>query len=175
MEKSSREQIDEDARKVLVELQKNSNEKIETIAKNCGFSRQKAWRLIKQLEEKKLIWGYTAVFDEQKIGRIHFIMMLKLTTKKTEEKDIDTIISRKMEEHAAELGVTMETSAFIHGEYDWILTFTAENLAQAKKFSDKVVSTYPDSIQKITLMQTMIFIKQHYVLNPDRKNLKDFM
>jgi len=119
--------------------------------------------------------GYTAVFDEEKIGLIHFIMMLKLTTKKTEEKDIDTIISRKMEDYAAELGITMETSAFIQGEYDWILTFTAENLTHAKKFSDKVVSTYTNSIQKITLMQTMIFIKQHYVLNPDRKKLKDFM
>ena len=68
MSKSSRDQIDKDEKKLLSELVKNSNENIETIAKHCGFSRQKTWRFIKQLEEKKVIWGYTVVFDEEKIG-----------------------------------------------------------------------------------------------------------
>jgi len=57
MAKSSREQRDLDEKKVLAELQKNSNESIETIAKHCGFSRQKVWRTIKQLEENHMIWG----------------------------------------------------------------------------------------------------------------------
>jgi DNA-binding Lrp family transcriptional regulator len=64
MSKSSREQIDKDEKKILSELVKNSNENIETIAKHCGFSRQKVWRAIKRLEEKGLIWGYTAIFNE---------------------------------------------------------------------------------------------------------------
>jgi DNA-binding Lrp family transcriptional regulator len=64
--KSSKEQIEQDQNKLLSELMKNSNENIDTIAKNCGFSRQKACRMIKQLEAKKLIWGYTAIVDEQK-------------------------------------------------------------------------------------------------------------
>jgi DNA-binding Lrp family transcriptional regulator len=175
MVKSTKAQIQKDEMKLLAELQKNSNENIDTIAVHCGFSRQKAWRMIKQLEANKLIWGYTTVSDEKKMGLIHFIMMLKLKGIKTEEKDVDTIISRKMEESAAKLGIIIETSAYIHGEYDWILTFTAENLTQAKKFSDTVICMYPHSIQKITMMQTMIFIKKHYVLNPDRKMLKEFM
>jgi Lrp/AsnC family leucine-responsive transcriptional regulator len=73
MSKSSRDQIVKDEKKILSELVKNSNEKIETIAKHCGFSRQKTWRFIKQLEAKGLIWGYTAIFNEEKIGLIHFI------------------------------------------------------------------------------------------------------
>ncbi len=68
MSKSSKDQIKQDEKKILSELVKNSKENIDTIAKHCGFSRQKAWRLIKQLEEKKLIWGYIAIFDDQKIG-----------------------------------------------------------------------------------------------------------
>jgi len=52
MSKSSREQIDQDERKILSELVKNANENIDTIAKHCGFSRQKTWRMIKQLESK---------------------------------------------------------------------------------------------------------------------------
>jgi len=52
MAKSSKDQIEQDEKKILTELMKNSNENIETIAKRCGFSRQKTWRFIKQLEAK---------------------------------------------------------------------------------------------------------------------------
>ena len=54
-DKKSRDQIDPDEKKLLSELVKNSNEKIDSIAKQCGFSRQKAWRIIKNLEEKGVI------------------------------------------------------------------------------------------------------------------------
>jgi DNA-binding Lrp family transcriptional regulator len=131
--------------------------------------------MIKQLEAKKLIWGYTAVFDEEKIGLTHFILMLKRTIKKAEEKEVDIIISRSTENLAVELGISIENSAYVHGEYDWILTFTAEDIRSAKRFSDSVVALYPHAIEKITIMQTLMFMRKQYILNPDRKKLKEFM
>jgi len=47
MSKSSNGQIEQDEKKVLTELKINSKENIDTIAKQFGFSRQKAWRIIK--------------------------------------------------------------------------------------------------------------------------------
>jgi len=175
MAKSSREQIDEDEKKILSELVKNSNENIDTISKHCGFSRQKTWRFIKQLEEKKLIWGYTAIFNEEKIGLTHFMLMIKRTTKQLEEATADRIISRKLEDLAAEIGITIESSFYVHGEYDWVITFTAEGIRQAKKFSDSVVALHSGIIEKITIMQTLMFIRKQYILNPDRKKLKEFL
>ncbi len=175
MSKSSRDQIDKDEKKILSELVKNSNEKIETIAKHCGFSRQKTWRFIKQLEAKGLIWGYTAIFNEEKIGLIHFILMVKRTTKQIEEKTVDKIVSRKLEDLVAELGITIESSSYVHGEYDWVITFTAEDIKQAKKFSDSLVALHPGVIEKITIMQTLMFIRKQYILNPDKKKLKEFL
>jgi Lrp/AsnC family leucine-responsive transcriptional regulator len=175
MSKSSRDQIVKDEKKILSELVKNSNEKIETIAKHCGFSRQKTWRFIKQLEAKGLIWGYTAICNEEKIGLIHFILMVKRTTKQIEEKTVDKIVSRKLEDLVAELGITIESSSYVHGEYDWVLTFTAEDIKQAKKFSDSLVALHPGVIEKITIMQTLMFIRKQYILNPDKKKLKEFL
>jgi len=175
MSKSSRDQIDMDEKKILFELVKNSNENIEIISKHCGFSRQKTWRFIKQLETKGLIWGYTAIFNEEKIGLEHFILMVKRTTKQIEEKTVDIIVSRKLEDVATQLNITIENSSYVHGEYDWIITFTAKEIKQAKKFSDSVVALHPDMIEKITIMQTLMFIKKQYILNPDRKKLKEFM
>jgi len=175
MSKSSREQIDKDEKKILSELVKNSNENIETIAKHCGFSRQKVWRAIKRLEEKGLIWGYTAIFNEEKIGLIHFMLMVKRTTKQLEEKTADKIISRRLEDLVAELGITIESSSYVHGEYDWVITFTALDIKQAKKFSDSLITLYPGVIEKIAIMQTLMFIRKHYILNPEKMKLKEFL
>jgi DNA-binding Lrp family transcriptional regulator len=175
MSKSSRDQIDKDEKKILSELVKNSNEKIETIAKHCGFSRQKTWRFIKQLEAKGLIWGYTAIFNEEKIGLMHFMLMVKKTMKQIEEKTVDKIVSRKIEDLVAELGITIESSFYVHGEYDWVITFTAEDLKQAKKFSDSLVMLHPGVIEKITIMQTLMFIRKQYILNPEKMKLKEFL
>jgi DNA-binding Lrp family transcriptional regulator len=175
MSKSSRDQIDQDEKKILSELMKNSNENIETIAKHCGFSRQKTWRFIKQLEAKKLIWGYTAIFDEQKIGQTHFMTMIKRAAKQLEKVTADKIVSRKIEDIAKGLGITIESSFYVHGEYDWILTFTAEDIKQAKKFSDSLITFHPGVIEKITIMQTLMFIKKQYILNPEKIKLKDFL
>jgi DNA-binding Lrp family transcriptional regulator len=175
MARSSRDQIDKDEKKILSELVKNSNQKIDTIAKHCSFSRQKVWRAIKQLEENHMIWGYTAIFNEEKIGLKHFMMMIKKSTKRLEETTADKIISRKLEDIAAELGITIESSYYVHGEYDWVITFNAEDIKHAKKFSDSLATLHPGVIEKITIMQTLMFIKKQYILNPESKDLKKFL
>jgi len=175
MSKNSREQIDRDEKKILSELVKNSNENIGTIAKHCGFPRQKVTRAIKKMETKGLIWGYTAIFDEEKIGQQHFILMINRTMEKMEEKVVDIIVSSKTNDLAKELGVTIESSAYVHGKYDWIMTITAENILQAKKFSDALITLYPSGTENITILQTLMFIRKQHILNPDRKKLKEFL
>jgi len=175
MSKSSGKQIEQDEKKILSELVKNSNENIDTIAKHCGFSRQKVWRAIKRLEVKGLIWGYTAVFDEEKIGQTYFMLMIKRAMEKIDEKVVDIIISTKAEDIAKELGITIESSFYVHGEYDWIMTFTAEDVRQAKKFCDSLVALHPSGTEKITILQTLMFIRKQYILNPDKSKLKEFL
>jgi DNA-binding Lrp family transcriptional regulator len=175
MRKSSKEHVKEDEMKILAELTKNSNESIDIIAKHCGFSRQKVWRSIKQLEAQGLIWGYTAIFDEKKIGLNHYILMLKRTSKQLKEGTADNIISRRVEGLMDISDGNIESSIYVHGEYDWVVTFTARDIQQAKKYSDSLMALHPGEIEKITILQTMMFIKKQYILNPDRKKLKDYM
>jgi len=175
MVRSSKEQKQEDEIRILAELMKNSNESIDTIAKHCDFSRHKVWRSIKHLEAENLIWGYTAVFDEKKIGLNYFILMIKRTIRQPGETTVDKIISRKIEDLIKKLGITIESSFYVHGEYDWVITFTSMNIKHAKQIYDSLNTLYPGIIEKITIMQTLMFIKKQYILNPDKKNLRDFL
>ena len=68
MSKSSIKQIELDEKKVMNALQRNARGSIDKIAVDCGFSRQKVWRIIKRLEENKTIWGHYTVIDDEKLG-----------------------------------------------------------------------------------------------------------
>ncbi len=166
---------EEDEKTLLYELVRNSKKSIDSIATRCGFSRQKTWRLIKELEKKKLIWGYTAVFDEEKIGQKHFVFLAKrkiLT--RIDDNILDTVILRKLESGAADIGVIVESSFYVHGEADWMLTATAKNIQQARKFSEEIMTLFPGVFEKISILQTMMFVKKNYILNPERSKLKEF-
>jgi len=167
--------MNQDEKKVLSELVKNANKNIETIAEHCGFSKQKTWRIIKRLETNGFIWGYTAVFNEEKAGLKHFMLMVKRTMKQLDQKTIDKIVSRKLEESATRLGIIIESSAYVHGDYDWILTFTTKDIIHAKKFADILVEFHPGIIEKTTILETLMYIRKHYILNPEKERLIEFL
>jgi len=74
-----------------------------------------------------------------------------------------------------QLGITIETSSYVHGEYDWIATFIAPDIVNAKKFSELVKTTYPDTFQKIDLIETLFDIKKQNIFNPNTNKLKDLI
>jgi DNA-binding Lrp family transcriptional regulator len=175
MSKSSKEQMVLDEKKVLSELLKNSNENIETIAKRCGFSRQKAWRMIKQLEASKKIWGYSAIVDSEKQGLQKFIMFFKQSPRVLDSTTADKVNLDEIKKNYLELDITIETSHYIHGEYDWIIIFTAKDIKQAKKFQNLLQENYPGLIEKINLAQVLYTPRDHCILNPSYSKVKDFI
>jgi len=160
---------------VLSELQKHSNNNIETIAKNCGFSRQKVGRIIKKLEENKIIWGYTTIFEVEHQALQKFLLLIKRTMNVVDETTIENIIFARSEKEYQQIGVTIESSYYIHGEYDWALIFTAKDLKHAKKFSSILSGNYADIIQKTVLMQILYAQRNHYIINPNLAKLKEFI
>jgi Lrp/AsnC family leucine-responsive transcriptional regulator len=173
--KISRAQLDKDEKTILAELKQNANRSIETIAKKCGFSRQKVWRIIKRLEESRMIWGYTAVVDEKKNQLNHYTLLIKRTITRLDEKTVNIIVSRKLEEMIADLGVTVESSYYVNGEYDWVLTFTATDIIHAKKFCESILALHLGAINKTSLLETLFVVKDHYILNPESKKLKELL
>jgi DNA-binding Lrp family transcriptional regulator len=117
-----------DEARILMELQKNSNESIDTIAKNCGFSRQKVWRIIKQLEANQTIWGYTAIIGEQKQDLQKFMLSLQRSLQPLQKETVESIARSRLEKKYLELGITIEGNYYLHGEYDWAIIFTAKDI-----------------------------------------------
>lgn len=175
MAKINKEQQTKDEMKILAEFQQNSNRNIDTIAKRCGFSKQKVRRAIKRMEENHIIWGYTAVADNQKLGFEKFILLIKRSTKEIGEETADQLASYRLNKDVLELGMIVETSYFTHGEYDWVLIFMAKDLKHALKLSNLLLSKYTEMVSKFELIQILITLRSQFILNPDYMKLRELL
>ena len=172
MAKSSSKQIEEDEKKIIKLLLKDSSQSPNNIAKKLGFSRQKAWKLIKKLEKNKTIWGYTSVINESKFNRNIYFAISKLKAPIYEK--IDNIIQDVQEDTESILNIGILGSYYINGAYDWIVIFSAKNIREAKKFCVHIEKQYLDYLERIDLMECIFPLIKYGKLNPDIEKLKEF-
>jgi DNA-binding Lrp family transcriptional regulator len=174
MAKSSYDQIKIDEGKIIEELGKNARGSIDDIAKKCGFSRQKVWRLINKLEKNKYIWGYSVIADHEKIGLKDYLILIKKTTTKL-DKLPELIISRDIEKKAKKLDIKIATSSYLHGAYDWLICISAKDIIHAKRFNEQLIDTYKEFIKETILLENIFQVKKCGIINPQIHKLKEFV
>jgi len=173
MPKRSKKQIESDETKILQELEKNANKSINEIAKKCGFSRQKVWRIIKRLEKDSTIWGYVTVVDHEKQDLNSYFVLIKRTNQPVNNELLESITKRKLEETAEKIGIAIESSYYVNGAYDWIINFTANDIRQAKKFCEGLNIIYEGYIKEVELLEEIFPIKRSSIINPEIDKLKE--
>ncbi len=174
MAKSSTKQIEKDEKKILKELSKNANKSINDIAKTCGFSRQKVWRVINNLEKNKTIWGYIAVIDQEKLNKKRFLMLMKRSNKPISQETLDLILSRNLANEVRKTGLEIINSIYTNGLYDWIVCFNAANIIEAKSLVEKFNKLFEGYILEVHLLEEMFSTVNNGIENPDIKKLKTF-
>jgi DNA-binding Lrp family transcriptional regulator len=175
MVKSSKETMAKDEQKVLNILQSNGKDSIDSISKKCRFSRQKVWRIIKKFEKEKTIWGYSAIINDESIGMKHFILLFKRTTQPANKKMVDEIAFKKMDDIFSDLAIRIENIHYVHGCYDGVISFWAENLVTAKKFINQFSVHMEGLIENTELLETIFPIRKQTIKNPQMKNLAEFL
>jgi Lrp/AsnC family leucine-responsive transcriptional regulator len=174
MVKSSKEQIEADEIKILKELRKNSRLSYNDLAEKCGFSRQKVWRLVNDLEKNKTIWGYSTVIDEEKLGLKQFFLFIKRKGGIPNKTQIDNTINRSLKDHLKQLGITVEASYYTHGTYDWINIITGKNVREVKKFIEHVREHYQNIISDIQVTEVLFTLEKEAIENPKKDKLREF-
>lgn len=168
MAKKSSLQLIEDEKKILRMLQTNGKASIDAIAKKCGFSRQKVWRIMKKFDKEKIIWGYTAIPDERFTGTHRFTMLMKRTTKPLDEHMTKTILSERLDDLLPGK-IFIEDIEYVHGFVDGIFTFHADSLITAKSFCEAFKHHFADYIDDLHLLEPIIVIRRQSLRNPNIK------
>ena len=175
MPKSSQEQIDNDDKKIIAEIRKNSKESIDKIAKKCGFSRQKVWRTIKRLEKNKTIWGYCAVVDDHELEQDRYFLLIKRTSKPIDIEKLQLVFSRVLKKRAQERGVCIECSHYVHGIYDWVICIKAPDIKNVKKYVESLNDLAKEGyVSDIQVLQSIFPIEKNGILNPRIEEFKEF-
>ena len=174
MAKNSVKQIEKDEKRILDELSKNANKSINDIASKCGFSRQKVWRVINNLEKNHTIWGYTAVVDEEKLAKKSYIMLVKRTNKPVSKELINNITTRKRADEVKKLGIDITNSIFTNGRFDWILCINAPDIRAAKGYVEIFNKIYEGYVSELHLVEKMFTAVSYGVTNPEIDKLNDF-
>jgi len=173
MEKKS-ELITDDEKKVLDVLEKNGKESIDEIAKICGFSRQKVWRIIKYFEENKTIWGYVGIQSEEVKGLSHFVLLVKRSTLPIADDFKKELVIGKLDSYLPE-SVKVENIYLTHGTYDGVVTFYAPDLITAKKCISRISQNIGKLFEEFLLLEILIPIRKTGLKNPHMKNLAELL
>ena len=171
---SSKKQIEDDEKKLLTVLQQNAGGSIANISKRCGFSRQKFWRIKKRLEKNKTIWGYNTVVDDEKLGLKRYLILIKRTNKPLTPIQLKLITSRKILDVTSKFGITVESSYFIHGSYDWFFSVTARDLARVKKVINVFTILLKDVISEVDIQEVIFPVEKNNFTNPNLDQIKEF-
>ena len=155
--------------KVLDVLEQHAKENIDELAKKCGFSRQKLWRIIKQLEAEKRIWGYSGVTNAEEYGLKEFVLLVKRKTVPFDESFKKELIFDKLDYYCQD--VKIENIYLTHGLYDGIVTFYAPNLLSAKKLIDQINSKIGKYFEQMLLLETLFMLRKQGMKNPHTKKL----
>jgi len=112
--------LDKKDSQILFELDRNSRQSINEIAKKTKLSRDVVAYRIKQLEKSKIINGYFTLIDFTKLGyqAIRLYLKLKNTTKELEDEIISYFLKEK----------DIFTIYGIDGEFDLALGFLVKDL-----------------------------------------------
>ncbi len=174
MARRSIQQMKEDEDKIIEELQRNARGSIDSIASKFRFSRQKVWRIIKRLEKTKKIWGYSAIIDEEELNKKRFIVLVKRSAEPLEDA-IQKIIDQTLHGLGENIGVTIECSSFLHGEYDWMFIIVANDIKDAKRFCNLFTTEYNKWITEVHLVEDIFSVKKCGIINPKLDKLKEFL
>ncbi|MFA5102062.1 MAG: Lrp/AsnC family transcriptional regulator [Candidatus Thermoplasmatota archaeon] len=175
MPKQSKTQLIDDEQKILELLEADAQASIDVIAKNCGFSRQKVWRIIKRLEEEKRIWGYTVIYEHEPSHLRHFTMLMKRTTIPLDQKVYQEMLTTRLDDLLPDSVIKMENIEYVHGSYDGVFTFFAPDLITAKKFCDRFCQRFNRFVAGVELLEGIFYVRNQTLRNPNLKKLISYL
>jgi len=144
------------------------------IAKESNSYRQRILRNRKTLEEDRVIWGYTAVIDEIKLGHVSYMVLMR--TKPLSKELLDRMVVDVLCKRAQEDGIRVMNVMLLLGDYDWILRFTAPDNQSARRFFEGLrVVMDPHLSEKPRLVNICFSLIQEGKMNPGLESIYDLL
>lgn len=175
MEKKTSDGNEEDfQRRLLHRLLEDPTRSVRAIAAELRSYRQRVWRHKRALERDRVVWGYTAVIDESKLGGVMYVVLMKMVP--MDGPLAELIISRQTGSEFHRQEVRLVNVLYVNGEYDWLVMFTAKDHATARRYYDSLRVAYGDYlIDKPHIIDVNFALVREGKVNPNLGGLREFV
>lgn len=137
--------------KLLDVLQNQGRISISELATQLNMSDTPCLRRVKKLEQDKVITGYSAQLDSQKLGwNVVVFAFIRLTENSDE-------LGEAFEQAVKELKPVMECSV-VTGAHDYLLKIVAKDLVSYERFVKKSLG----SLKCISSIESTVVLKQNF-------------
>jgi DNA-binding Lrp family transcriptional regulator len=144
------------------------------LAKELKSNRQTIWRNKKKMEDEKIIWGYTAVIDENKLNNIIYLVLMKM--KPMTRGMVDITLKRLFNGEQLKHNVRLIDAFHVNGEYDWIIRFSAKDHTTARKYYDTLRVIYEEYLlEKPMIVDINFILIAEGKKNPETDKMYDFV
>jgi DNA-binding Lrp family transcriptional regulator len=134
--------------KILNLLKENSRISCQEIADRLNITEKEAAEILKNLEDKKIICGYTVIINEAALNEVKKVQAL-IEVKVTPQRDggFDKVAKR------IALFDEVKELALVSGGYDLLLTVEGDNLQEVAGFVSEKLSTIDGVLSTATSFQ----------------------
>ena len=174
---TSRNQIKADEERVGLELLRNPNQDAASIARECGLSKQKVWRVLKQFEERGVIFSHPACLNMKKLGKRSFLVLIERSIKPIDDNFIQHMIDPTLIKALVEQDIkaVVEDCYLLNGVYDWAFIVTVEEHRDLLKFLDLWRKYYGEYFSRITQSEIMWFNLRNSTQNPNPEEIREIL
>jgi DNA-binding Lrp family transcriptional regulator len=133
------------------------------IAKIIGTYRQKVWRDIDKLEREGTLWGFTSIFDENKLGLHHYVMLIKTNP-------MNEVAGRRIRDRGKNTheGIRKISTFFTSGDYDIVFAYTANSPTKGRAYFDYLRTAFGDLFsERPTLLNVTYQLRREGKIDPD--------
>ena len=128
----------------------------------------------KELEADHVVWGYTAVVNENKLN--HIIYLAQFRIQPISKAFVDLLIKRLTTGAPDKMKIRIIDIFYVEGEYDCFIKFSAPDSITARKYYEKLRVTYKDFFRGDPSLSSVIFpIAKDSKLNPEIDKLYEFV
>lgn len=147
---------------ILSHLLHNGRISLNRLAEQIDEYRQKLWRRQKELEDD-VIWGYTAVIDEQKVGWRRYIIRLRVGGGPS--GSMDGLRRGFQEWHSLR---TVNSYIVSGGDHNYVVEIICRTPFDLKRYLDVVRTGLGRAMQGEPVVEEVVFaVRQSGFVNPD--------
>ena len=178
MPRVSKKQNEIDIKNVINALLRDPNASVDSIGTVCQLSQQQVYRVLRILEEDKIVFGNPMLIDLSKLGKKRFIIMAKRSYGSPNDNTLKSAsYSAQFLEGLAKdrIDIIPEDDYTCSGEFDMVTVIIADSILQANKYVEYLRNVSAGYFSSFSIVEVLFTTRKNMRMTPEVSQFTDYV